>query len=152
MKDAEGKLVTRPIQSLPDFEGVTIDGVQFVFDCKVCSGASFPLNNSHFAERQLRHLLTRADFGATCFLMLHFNERELTKRTVAAATYAFPVHREHPFWLEYFRGEVKSVGRLDCEQHGMTVWWREPDRCRVARPDILSAVDMIRSSRSLIEA
>jgi len=56
---------------------------------------------------QLRHMYDRSAFGAVCFFLIHFNSRELKKRTVDAATYAMPVHREHPYWQRFEQREMR---------------------------------------------
>lgn len=134
-----------PIQSLPDFEGIELGGHQFVMECKVCSAASFPLDSDKFKDRQLRHMLKRSAFGAVSFLLLHFKERELKTKSEPARTIAFPVDPEHPFWLQFSRGEVKRITKLDAEQYGEAVHWTVLPRCRKESPDILDAIDRIRS-------
>jgi penicillin-binding protein-related factor A (putative recombinase) len=128
-----------PINSLPDFEGVLRGGRQFVFDAKVCSSrASLPLNESKVTERQLRHLLKRARFGAVTFLLIHFPERVLKTKTTPAETFAFPVYPESEFWLRVESGEIKSICREDCHVLAASVEWIE-GRGR-PRPDLLPAI------------
>lgn len=142
--DEQGERKLTPLASLPDFEGVLPpSGRQFMMDAKVTSSASFSLH-SYLTARQLSHMLNRADYGAICFLLIHFNERVLKRSTNLAATYAFPIHRNHTFWQECDCGEVKSIGKLDCLEYGVEVVWWMPDRCRTARPDLLSAVRAVR--------
>lgn len=149
-KDETGETKPIPVPSLPDFEGaLPPNGRQFITDAKVTSSASFSIH-SYFADRQLSHMLDRADYGVICFLLIHFNERELKRETIPAMTYAFPVYREHPFWQEFHRGEVKSIGALDCSEHGAWVKWWLPDRCRVARPNLLAAVKALGERRDVI--
>lgn len=141
----DGKWI--PITSLPDFEGVLPpDGHQFVFDCKVCSQASFPLDDDKFKRRQFRHMVTRSRFGATCFLLIHFTERVLKQRTDEAMTVAFPVAIDHPFWEQFDRGEVKRISRLDAEQYGFRIEWSVKQGCRKESPDIVAAVESLRST------
>lgn len=115
----------QPIQSLPDIEGVLPPhGRQFVFDCKVCSGPSFPLQDDKFEKRQKKHLYERADYGAITFLLLHFKQRELkTKGTDPELTVAFPVFEEHEFWVQVDRAEVKRISRAHADQFGVSVRW-----------------------------
>lgn len=130
----------RPIQSLPDFEGVLApSGRQFLFDAKVCSAASMDLHSSHVAERQLDHLRKRAAFGAIAFLLIHFPERTLKAGTQAAVTWAFPVC-DNPFWQAFDRGEEKRISRADCEEYGVLVPWNRLPGGRTDRPDVLAAV------------
>lgn len=140
-RDQTGQMVWQPKQSLPDFEGVLPPlGRQFVTDCKVCGAASFPLHDEHFKERQLRHLLLRADFGAIAFLTLHFAERQLKTKHDPAATWAFPVFRTHPLWLAFDRLETKRITREDCEEYARPIHWNTFDGGRKPRPDLLSAI------------
>lgn len=130
----------QPVQSLPDFEGIVFGGRQFVTDCKVCSAASFPLDDDKFKRRQLRHMLTRSRFGAICFLLIHFNPRELAKGVVPAATWAFPVYAEHPLWMAFDRSETKRIRPADCEEYAEHVEWNTLPGGRSERPDVLGAV------------
>lgn len=130
----------QPVQSLPDFEGLIVGGRQFVTDCKVCSQASFPLDDDKFKRRQLRHMLTRSRFGAICFLLIHFNPRELAKGIVPASTWAFPVYRDHPLWVAFDRSETKRIRPADCEEYAERVEWNTLPGGRSERPDVLSAV------------
>ncbi len=132
----------RPHQSLPDFEGVLKPRAQqFVFDAKVCNQASFPLDSeSKSQSRQLRHMLTRAEFGAVCFYLIHFPERVLSKSIDPEQTWAFPISASHPFWQAFDRGESKRITRADCEEYAVLVAWNCLPGGRTPRPDILSAI------------
>lgn len=126
----------RPIQSLPDFEGVlSPSGRQFIIEAKVVSGPSFTLENSHFGDRQLRHLLRRSEFGASCWLLMHWNARELKTRADQAATIAIPVTRSAR-WEAIASGEIKSISRESSFEIGVPVPWIVPPRCRKAIPDL----------------
>lgn len=141
----------QPVQSLPDFEGLLApDGRQFVTDCKVCSQASFPLDDDKFKRRQLRHMLTRARFGAICFLLIHFNARELSKTVTPAATWAFPVYADHPLWVAFDRSETKRIRPADCEEYAELVEWNTLPGGNKPRPDVLNAIRRLANkSRSL---
>jgi penicillin-binding protein-related factor A (putative recombinase) len=129
-----------PIQSLPDFEGVLPPRARhFTFDCKVCGKASFPLDESKFKRRQLKHLLLRNRFGAITFLLIHFTERKLKKSIEPEATWAFPVG-DTAFWQAFDRGECKSISRADCEEYAVRVAWNVLPGGRTPRPDIVSAI------------
>ena len=129
----------QPIDSLPDIEGdLAPDARHFIFDCKVCRAASFPLDDDKFEKRQKRHLYRRARVGAITFLLIHFPERQLKKRTDEELTVAFPVHPGHPFWETVDRGEVKRIQRQDCEEYGVRVAWSEGRGN--PRPDLLPAI------------
>lgn len=128
------------IPSLPDFEGVLNAGRQFVFDCKCCSAAALAIDDHKFKARQLRHMLTRARFGAICFVAIKWARRELKTRTDPEVTWAFPIHPSHPFWQAVDRGEVKSITREDCEDHGAMIPWNTLPGERKPRPDVLAAI------------
>lgn len=141
----------KPIQSLPDFEGVLPPlGRQFVFDAKVCSQASFPLDDDKFKRRQLRHLVTRDRFGAIAFLLLHFPMRQLKTKTDEAATWAFPVSADHPVWRAFDAGEVKRLTREACEEYAVRVPWNLLPGGRTDRPDVLSAVKELEHRRAFV--
>jgi penicillin-binding protein-related factor A (putative recombinase) len=130
----------RPVQSLPDFEGVLNDGRQFIVEAKVCSQASFPLSDDKFKARQLRHLLKRGDFGVFAILLIHYNRRELKTGDVPAATYAFPVHSDSPLWIAVDRKEVLRLTRDECDLYGFHVPWIVPPRCKRSIPDLTYAL------------
>ena len=131
----------QPIHSLPDFEGILPpDGRQFIFDCKVCSAASFPLDEDKFKKRQLKHLLIRSEFGAITFLLLHFNRRSLKTKKVPERTVAFPVVEGHTFWDSFDRGIVKRIQHEDCDEFAIEVEWNAGLTGRTDRPDVLRAI------------
>lgn len=130
----------QPIKSLPDFEGALPGGRQFIFETKVCSQASFPLDESKFAERQLKHLLKRSRFDVITFILIHFNKRELKTKSSTARTIAFPVRHDHPFWQAFSRAEVKRISEQDCEQYGINVEWNVYPGRKKESPDIYSAI------------
>ncbi len=135
-KDENGNTIPMPVKSLPDFEGVTLGGRQFIIEAKTCSSSSFSLHESIFKERQLSHMLKRADFGVLCFLLVHFSERTLKKGTDLAVTYAMPVRSNHVFWEQVAREEVKSLSRTNCREYANEVRWWIPKGCKKPRPDL----------------
>jgi penicillin-binding protein-related factor A (putative recombinase) len=136
-----GELVRIP--SFPDFEGVLPGGRQFVFDCKCCNASKLQIDDYKFKDRQLRHMLKRAKFGAICFVLIHWTERQLVTRTDPTVTWAFPVDPAHPFWQAVDRGEIKSITREDCEEHGALVVWNTFPREHKPRPDVLAAIKQL---------
>ena len=127
----------QPIQSLPDFEGVIGDrGRQFIFDCKVCSSASFSLHDDKFKARQLKHMLARSQRGVVCFLLIHFNRRKLKTKEVPSVTYGVPVHPDLDFWEQFDRGEVRSLTKDDCLEFGHKCLWRLNPKARTPKPDL----------------
>lgn len=132
-----GKTILVP--SLPDLEGVLApSGRQFIIECKVVSGASFPLADDHFRQRQFAHLEKRARFGALCFVLIHFNERKLATKHDAAMTVAVPVSPLMCFWDNYASGAIRSLSRGEAASIGYIVPWAIPPRCRKALPDLMS--------------
>ena len=143
--DPDGKLKWQVIKSLPDFEGVTSFAVQFVFDCKVCSQASF--NLAKYREetrgersRQLKHMLKRSRFQVPCFFLLHWNSRVLTTFCEPAETFLFPIDVNMEFWQSFDRGEKRSITREDCRTYGVECKWSIYGNGRKPRPDLLPAV------------
>lgn len=134
------------LSSLPDFEGSLSNGRHVIFDAKVCSQASFPLDKYRVEtqgsrSRQLRHMYRRAKFGATCFFLIHWSQRTLKRCTIQAITYRFPVHLDHPFWLAFNAGETKSLNREDCENYGTEIHWNcLSARGKKPRPDFLQGL------------
>jgi len=133
----------QPVESLPDLEGVIPPvGRQFIADCKVTSDSGVELRDDHLPLRQLEHMLRRSRFGAICFLLLHYNPRELKTKSEPAETFAFPVYEQHPFWVALRSGAGKrSINRDDCREYGVVVDWNlATEQSRIPRPDILAAL------------
>lgn len=134
------------IQSKPDFEGVIFGGYQFVFDCKVVSGASFSLDKYRddvkaARHRQLNHMFDRSQYGVKCFFLIHWNARKLATKAEPAITWAFPVHPRMPFWIDFLSGEARSITRRHCEKFGRHIpWTLYGERDRIMQPDVLAAL------------
>jgi len=137
----------RPIKSYPDIEGVRMPaGQQWIAECKVCSSASLHLATRITQDKQskqLAHLLQRAEFGATCMYVVHFNRRELKTRTVDQHTFAFPVHPNHPFWLRFLGGFESKVNIETCQEYGLPIEWHVPKRCRKAQINFVPIVEEV---------
>lgn len=151
-----GKTILVP--SLPDMEGVLAGGRQFIVEAKAVAGASFPLNDDHFRDRQYAHLAKRARFGSLSFILIHFAHRTLASKIDPAVTVAFPVDPRMPFWASYEAGETRSLSRDIAQEIGQRVAWVTPPRCRKALPDLLSFLapefghDFFRPSAPVINA
>lgn len=133
------------MQSLPDFEGVTKSGRQFIFDAKVASGPSFDLgpyrdSTKGAKARQLRHMLLRANFSGICSFLIHWNSRPAMKVPDPAETYWIHIDGRTRFWQSVLRGETKSIKRKDCEDIGYKVNWTLKKGQRKPRPDVLSTI------------
>lgn len=133
-----------PIQSYPDFEGVSVSGHQFIFDCKVCSSASFALSSyrqdTRAAKyRQLKHMRDRAKFNVGCFFLIHWNARVMKTRSEPPETFVFPIE-DNGFWEEYDAARCLSITREDCDRWGVAVPWNILGRARTYRPDFWPAV------------
>lgn len=147
--DRPGEMKTVVMQSLPDFEGDCVLNPLFrqhlIFDAKVCGQASFVLSKYRTEtkgsrSRQLRHMLDRSRFGADCFFLIHWTERQLKTKHEPAITYRFPV-LENDFWTQFERGEIKVLTRADCAEYGTEVHWRTAgDRGTKPRPDYLDVL------------
>lgn len=137
------------IPSRPDFEGLLPGPRPIVFDCKVCSGASMdlasyrggPKETSGNRKHQLQYMFDKAEYGAVCFFLIHWNRRELETKKEEAITYVFPVHAETEFWVRFTEGEIKRLYRSDCEELGQVVPWNLFGKLdRIAQPDVLSVL------------
>lgn len=139
----------RPIPSLPDVQGVVApNGQQFIFDCKVCSGPSFPLSKLRTErKKQLAHMLERSRFGAICFFAVYFNPHETTKDYQPESAWAFPVWEGHQLWQDFAIGALSTISRLACAEYAHKIEWRVPQGCHRARPDMLEAVRAIATMR-----
>ena len=143
-RHADGSVHARLIPSLPDFEGVlSPSGRQVVWDNKVVSGPSLNLVNYREAtkgsrRRQFRHMIDRADHGAICGFLIHWNSRELKSTSQEASTWWLPVSSRMRIWKEFVCGELRVLTRAQCETHGLEVFWNKGDRERKYRPDVLS--------------
>tara|TARA_R100001129_G_scaffold10057_1_gene6843 strand:- start:5744 stop:6256 length:513 start_codon:yes stop_codon:yes gene_type:complete len=113
------------IKSLPDFEGILTGSTrQYIWDCKVCSQASFDLGPYRDKKkRQLQHMLDRSRFGASCAFLIHWNRRELKTKVEPGITYWFPVSEAMPFWRDFQAAEVRRITREDCYCYGTEVGW-----------------------------
>jgi len=124
------------IKSLPDFEGLvrTDSGsTPVIFDCKVCSQASFDLAPYRDKKkRQLEHMLERSEYGAKCGFLIHWNERLLKKKTWGSETFWMPVHELDPIWMEFRSVERRRITREDCHEFGREVAWENK------KPDLMS--------------
>jgi len=134
------------MSSLPDFEGTLQGGRQIIFDAKVCSQASMPLDQYRWETRaararQLRHMYERSAFGAVCFFLIHWPARQLKTKSEPAITFRFPVSVYSAFWLSFEAGEVRTLSRNDCENHGVVVSWNAFGRGTKPRPDFLESIE-----------
>lgn len=148
--------VAMGIQSKPDFEGVLFSGRQFIFEAKANTGASFTMHKDKLKPRQVSFMLGRAKFNVPCFLVIHWNGRQLVKSTIPAVTVAIPISDADPRWQRYVdayataKRESKRQGRpvpvepqgsitlAESLEMGVIVPWQIPKGCRTATPDILS--------------
>lgn len=110
------------------------------FDCKRTEQASLSLQPDHFSRKQKRQLMEHARYGATCFLLVHYCERELKTKTDKAETIAIPVHPEHKLWVMVERQLLATISRETAKEYGVRVAWTKPGKTRKYRPDILAAV------------
>jgi len=137
-----------PIQSLPDFEGVLPGGKQFIFDTKVCSQATYSLSGgtSKSFKNQYKHMRRRDKFGVMCFLLIHYNARELKTKSDPALTVLFPVG-DTPFWEAYDNMEQKGITREDAVAYGTVMEWRlATDRGTKKSPDLIAALEQYMES------
>lgn len=139
-------IIWQPYKSLPDFDILLAGGRQCVTDAKVCSQASFPLdeykadNKRSNRRKQLEFMYKRARFGAITFLLIHFNPRPLKMGPTEAKTFAFPVYRDHPFWQSFEKCEVKRIGEEECAECAYEVKWNIYPGKRKPSPDVYDAI------------
>jgi penicillin-binding protein-related factor A (putative recombinase) len=137
----------QPIPSLPDFEGVTKDGRQFIFDTKTISQPSYDLSggtHKSFAH-QYKHLQRRAKFGVTSFLLMHWNQRVMKTKVDPAFTVAFPIKRSM-FWDDYEAGSEKKITRAAAHEYGVEVLWdTATERSSKETPNILKTLMGLRN-------
>lgn len=118
-----GKPAWQIIKSLPDFDGCIAGGRQLIIEAKVCSQASYPIHATGKKHpKQIDHMLRRAKFGALCFLMVHFNARELMTKSEEACTYAIPV-LDNAFWREYEVASKLTLSRYEADLYGIKIPW-----------------------------
>lgn len=113
------------IKSLPDFDAcIAPSGRQLIVECKVCSQASYPIfQNDKKHPKQIAHMMKRSEFGALCYLLVHFNARDLVKKSEAAETFGLRVAATEPFWVNQLNAAKLSLSRLDAEMYGIRVPW-----------------------------
>jgi penicillin-binding protein-related factor A (putative recombinase) len=145
-----GASQTLLVPSKPDFEGVLAGGRQFIFEAKVCSGPSFPMQKDKIKPRQVEHMLRRSAFGVPCYLMIHFTERRGQNFFHPAITVAVPVSDASPIWRNFIEAHAEAkrtkepvasqpaLHRDTAQDMGKLVPWRVPKGCRKALPDLLS--------------
>lgn len=138
MNDSLGVPRWQPIPSYPDFEGVIYgSGRQIIIEAKVCSQASYPIYaTGKKRPKQIEHLLRRAAFGAQCYLLIHWNARDLKTKSEEAETFAIPV-LDNTFWREYESFERKSLNRQEAGLFGFKVPWNAwSSRATKLTPDL----------------
>ena len=138
-----------PVPSLPDFEGVSAGGRQFIIEVKVCSHSAFRMVKHKIKHRQVAHLLKRASFGARAMLAIHFNERlgqtfHDPSLTVAvdvkpAALGGWPVFEAYAQAKDK-SAEMDSITRELALSIGRRIPWSTPPGCRTLRPDLREMV------------
>ena len=149
----DGKAICHVRKSYPDFEGIFgHHSRQAIFDAKVCSQASFDLSKYRIESgsdkaNQLRVMYRRSSFGAICFFLIHFNARNQLKTPTPAVTYAMPVDRDHPFWVNFAQGHEKRLSKAHLETYAHRVGWNCLGKERIPRPDIEAAIMMVGKAR-----
>jgi penicillin-binding protein-related factor A (putative recombinase) len=138
------------VPSKPDFEGVLANARQFILEAKVMSGPNLPMQKDKIKPRQISHMLARSRFGVPCFIVVHFNARNLVKARHPAITVAIPVSDADPRWERYVEAhaaakrEKRAVDCQECitrdeaQEIGKLVPWIVPKSCKKPLPDLLS--------------
>ena len=144
MNGPDGKPGWQIIKSLPDFEGtIPPNGQQIIIEAKVCSQASYPIASTDRKHpKQIDHMMRRARMGARCFLLIHFNPRELKTRNDPAETYAIPVHPDNYFWRMFDAAEERLISRAMAAEYGITVPWNlYSTRASKQTPDLTALLE-----------
>lgn len=140
-----GKMTAK--DSLPDFEGVTSMGLQFIIEAKVTSSDRLSLAPNIVRPRQIKHMARRAEFNVPCFILCHHSGRELSTRTVEPLTKCYPVHPKLP-WVEEclraYKAKQKTTGSIPHDM-GFEVEWQQFEGCKNAGPDIVMALEKARN-------
>lgn len=145
----------RPIQSLPDREGVLAfpPGRQFIIEAKCISKVSIQMTKQEVKPRQIAHLLHRSKFGVLSFLIIHWNVRTLVNSTDPAFTIAIPITDEDPRWQSYVDAAALakknkttlsgqgSITREESKRIGIMIPWRIAKGCRKPLPFLLKILD-----------
>ncbi|MEM9645616.1 MAG: hypothetical protein AAF989_11545, partial [Planctomycetota bacterium] len=143
-----GQPILQSVKSFPDIEGLLATGTQAIFDCKVCSDTSLDLSRyrigdekSGSKEKQLRHMVEKADYGAVCGFVVHWNDRKTKSKAEPSETFWFPVHRQIPFWIQFWRLEIKRLNRDHCRELGVPVRWNKLTSRSRASPDLYEVMN-----------
>lgn len=137
---ANGEVVTQ--QSYPDFTGtIAPTGRRLELEAKVCSAASFALNTkskgTHIHSHQIEYLLEKAKFGASSYLLIHFNLKVSKRVTHEEFSVAITVHPKHELWRGVDAGVVKSLSRSEARRIGIVLpWGFHGPRVRTLTPDL----------------
>lgn len=139
---------TMAVQSLPDFEGVTSMGVQFICEAKVTERDLLRTHTTFIKKRQVTHMVRRADFCVPCFFMVLHRERILKTHTVQPVTMVYPVHRSLP-WIQEcmaaYKAKREPEGSIPRE-FGFEIEWFIPSRKGATpRPDLITAIEKTRN-------
>jgi len=137
--------VWTPTPSYPDFD-LIINGQQYVFDVKVCSQSAWALtgNTSKSLKHQYEFMKRKARVGARCFILLHFNEKQLKTKTHDSLTIILPI--PSPLWQQYETMELKSISRETASVYGYPVQWDTPTpRATKRSPNIYSCLTEIKT-------
>lgn len=129
----------RPVPSKPDFDGTFMGGGQFNVEAKVCTAPSFPLRDDKFKESQYDWMRNKALYGVPCYLIIHFNRREVGKSGIFEEpfTVSIHVHPELQIWRDYEAGTLKSISREMAKEIGTLIPWTIPKGSRKALPHFI---------------
>ena len=134
----DGTVITQ--KSFPDFTGtIAPHGRRMEIEAKACSQASFPLTSKgkSLHSHQVDYLLEKAEFGAVCYLAVHFNLKLGKTVTHDEFTVAIPVHPDHALWRGVASGAVKTLRRDHAREIGILIpWGFHNTRMQTLTPDI----------------
>lgn len=145
-RNTDGTVVAQVMKSRPDIDGVTPGGRQVVFDCKVCSGASFNMSEyredigSRQKSSQLKFMRRRSKCKAICGFLIHWNSRELKTKEEPAETFFLPVDYRMRLWRQFVDCELTTITRDHCATYGFRIPWTKGKRESNFRPDVVSCL------------
>lgn len=134
-----GRLQWQPVASRPDFDLTYMGGATANIEAKVCSQPSFSLSEKSLKDAQYEWMRDKAIFGVPCYLVIHFNRRQVGKSNnyEPAFTVSLHVHPELQLWRDYEEGTLKSISREMALAHGVRVPWTVPKGSRKPLPHFI---------------
>lgn len=138
---------SRAVPSLPDFEGVTQMGVQFLIEAKCIDTSVLPIHTRFLKQSQVVHLAQRADWNVPSMVLVHHYGRTLKTKTVPTVTMCYPVHRKCEWvqrCLEAYKAGEEPQGSIPPALWGFEVPWIKVGKARNPGPDLQLCIERSR--------